>query len=70
MSFLLAWLFPRTKVFNLDVKHSSVQHHLKQIARRREPAATLGSIGRTNVCKLVATSGRYIGIGNHIIEVI
>jgi hypothetical protein len=68
VNFILTLLFPIER-HALDVKNGSVAHHLKQIARRREPAATLGSIGRTNVCNLVATSGRYIGIGEHIIEV-
>jgi hypothetical protein len=69
MTWILELLFPIDR-HTLDVNHGSVAHHLKQIARRREPAANLGSIGRTNTCKLVATSGRYIGIGTHIIEVI
>ena len=71
MSVILSLLFPCDPIAEVDVRHGSVAHHLKQIARRREPASTLGSIGRVNVCRLVATSGRYIGTGlqSEIIEV-
>lgn len=67
MTWILSLFFPQIKDQKLEARHPSVMHHIRQIERARIPEIPESAAGRAQTCKLVATSGRFIGLGTEIV---
>ena len=58
-------LFPRVTLAELQIFDASTQHHLKQIARRREPQVD-SEIGKAVSMTLIAREGKFVADGQSI----
>lgn len=62
-------LYPPVQSEDLDVRHPSTLHHVRQVERSRDfPEVHDSEAGRAIPMKLIATSGRFLGTGTKIIK--
>ena len=61
-------VYPPVQIEELDVRHPSTMHHVRQIERARDPHANVESETSNAIpMKLIATSGSFIGLGTDIV---
>ena len=58
-------LFPRVTLAELQIFDASTQHHMRQIARRREPQVE-SEVGQAIPMTLIAREGKFVADGQSI----